>query len=202
MSLTQMFMLSISLVLTSGCMTLHDQKIAGIKLKDECNFEQGALFYNSPYYLSDGKTNAPIGNLSRLFGVYDKSIDLVRITKDGNYLSAKFYNIANKEIINRRPSPGKEYESDGKRFVINKWSSCKPGEAAVGCTWSHVELSCTEENDLAVKEVNGGAGMIALVVPIVTSSSFLGLYKHMPDITSNDASQPIAPGDTPQAARP
>ncbi len=197
----KMHMLLAYLVLTSGCMTLHDPKISEIHLKDACNLELGALFYNSPYYLSDGEEHAPIGRLSRLFGLYDKSVALVRITKDGNYLVTQFYDTDNKEIVNSRSAQGKQYDSDGKRIIINKWSSCKPGEAGVGCTWSHIELSCTQENNLAVKEINGGAGLIALIVPIVTSSSFLGLYKRVPNITNDSSSQPITPRNTPQASR-
>lgn len=183
-------------------MTLHDQKISGIKLKKECNFEQSPLFSNSPHYLSDGKEHAPIAGLSRLFGNYDKTIKLVRVTRDGNRLLARFYDAVGKEVINGKPPPEREYGADRERFIINKWSSCKPGEAAVGCTWSHIELSCTQDNDLAVKEINGGAGMIALVVPIVTSSSFLGLYKRAPDIRSDYAPQPITPGGTPKVVPP
>jgi len=202
MSLTDKIVLPAFLFLTSGCMTLHDKTISEIRLKKECNFEQGALFYNSPYYLSDGKEHAPIARLSRLFDNYDKSIEQVRVTRDGSHLLASYYDAVGKEVINSKLPPEIDYKSDGKRFIINDWSSCKPGEAGVGCTWSHIELSCTQDNTLAVKEINGGVAMIALVVPIVTSSSFLGLYRRAPGTRSDHAPQPIAPGDAPQASRP
>jgi hypothetical protein len=177
----KMYKLLVPLVLVSGCMTFHDQKISSVNLKSECGLDKGAMFQNTPYYLSNGKENAPIGGLSWLFGIYDKSIAQVKVQKAGNYLLAQFYDTADKEVISSRSTGGKEYQSDGERLIINKWSSCKPGEAGVGCTWSHIELSCTQENGLAVKEINGGAGMIALVIPMGTSSSYLGLYKRMPD---------------------
>ncbi|RQH04624.1 hypothetical protein [Paraburkholderia dinghuensis] len=177
----KMYKFLVPLVLVSGCMTAHDQKISSISNKSECGFDKGAVFQNTPYYVSKGEEHAPIGGLSRLFGVYDKSIEQVKIQKNGNYLLVRFYDVADKEIIGSKPIGGKGYQSEGGRLIINKWSSCKPGEAGVGCVWSHIELSCTQENDLAVKEIGRGAGMLALVIPIGTSSSYLGLYKRMPD---------------------
>lgn len=181
MSLTQNILFPAFLFLISGCMTIHDKKISEIKQEKDCDFAQGALFYNSPYYLSDGKEHSPIASLSRLFGNYDKSIERVRVTRVGSHLSASFYDAVGEEVINKKLPLEKEYKSDGNRFIVNEWSSCKPGEAGVGCVWSHIELSCTQDNHLAVKEINGGAGVLALVVPIVTSSSFLGLYKRAAD---------------------
>lgn len=177
----KIYVLLVPLILVSGCMTSHDQNISSVNIKNECNFSEDAVFQNTPYYLSRGEESSPIGGLGRLFGVYDKSVVHVKIKKAGNYLLAQFYDAADKEIISSRSTGGKEYQTDGGRLIINKWSSCKPGEAGIGCTWSHIELSCTQENDLAVKEVNGGAGVIALVIPIGTSSSYLGLYKRMPE---------------------
>jgi len=201
MSLTQKIVLPAFLFLISGCMTLHDKKISEIESEKDCNFAQGALFYNSPYYLSDGKEHAPIARLSRLFGNYDNSIEQVRVTKEGSHLLASFYDAFGEEVINSKLLPERKYKSDSKRFIINEWSSCKPGEAGVGCSWSHIELSCTQDNNLAVKEINRGAGMIALVVPIVTSSSFMGLYKRAADKENRYTPQPIASRDAPQASR-
>jgi hypothetical protein len=95
----KMYKLLVPLVLVSGCMTFHDQKISSVNLKSECGLDKGAMFQNTPYYLSNGKENAPIGGLSWLFGIYDKSIAQVKVQKAGNYLLAQFYDTADKEVI-------------------------------------------------------------------------------------------------------
>jgi len=179
MSITKNIALLASLALVAGCTTHHDKHLSDTTLTSACDFETGALFENAPHYLSEGKTNAPIGKLSRLFGNYDKSIDKVRITQEGNHLKPVFYDTDNNEIPWENESKNKEYSVDRKRFVINKWSSCKPGEAGVGCTWSHIELSCSQDNKLIIKEANGGAAMIALVIPLGSNSSYLGVYKRI-----------------------
>jgi hypothetical protein len=189
MSPTKTLMFFTSLILINGCMTLHDKHISRVELKDKCDFGQDALFHNSPYYLSDEKKDAPMASLARLFGNHDKSVALVRLLKDGNRLLARFYDAANTEITYDKPFQGKKYESDGKRFIINEWSSCKPGEAAFGCVWSHIELSCTQDDNLAVKEIEGGVGIIALVIPIIGSASFLALYQRAPGTKNDGASQ-------------
>lgn len=180
MSLTKIILLMAALALASGCMTQHDKRIADIEPGKTCSLD-GASFNNTPYYLSETKSDAPIGKLSRLLGSYDKAIARVDITRHDSGLSARFYDADGNEIRRDATTPSTPYAFDGKRFIINKWSSCKPGEAGVGCTWSQVELSCTRDNDLVVKEVNGGAGLIALVIPLGTRSSYLGLYQRVPD---------------------
>ncbi len=197
MSLTKKVVFPAFIVLISGCISFHDKKISDTEPEMECGFLKGALFYNSPYYISGEKEHAPIASISRLFGNYDKSIVQVRVTRNGNHLVAIYYDAVGKEVINNKLIPEIEYKSDGKRFIVNEWSSCKTGEAGVGCVWSHIELSCTQDNSLAVKEINGGAAVIALVVPIVTSSSFLGLFKRAQDTKSDYGPQPIIPGDAP-----
>jgi hypothetical protein len=180
-TLTKMLMFFAFLILISGCMISHDKHISRVELKDECDFGQDALFHNSPYYLSDEKKDAPMASLAGLFGNHDKSVALVRLVKDGNRLWARFYDAANTEIIYDRLFLGKEYNSDGKRFIIDKWSSCNSRDSiAIGCTWSHIELSCTRDDNLAVKEVDGGGGVLILVIPMIGSSSYLALYQRIP----------------------
>jgi hypothetical protein len=192
MSPAKMLMPFTFLVLTSGCMMSHDQYISRVELKDECDFGQDALFHNAPYYFS--KNTSP-SSLAELFQNYHKSVALVRLVKDGNRLRARFYDAANTEITYGSGFKGKEYEyeSDGKRFIIGKGSSCGHGEAGAGCGWSRIELSCTQDGNLAVKETGSGVMLIGLVVPLVMSGSSLALYQRVPG-TSNDT---ILPNKTP-----
>lgn len=197
MSPVKRLILLTAVVLTSACTTQHDKRIAAIEPGMTCSLED-AVFDNTPYYLSETKSDAPIGKLSRLFGSYDKAITRVHIARHDSDLSARFYDADGKEIRQDNASQSRPYAFDGKRFIINKGSSCKPGEAGVGCTWSQVELSCTRDNDLVVKEVNGGAALIALVIPLGARSSYLGLYKRVPD----GSARPTIAVDAPQAAHP
>ena len=181
MSLTRVILLLL-VSATSACMTYHDAEISASNQGKQCNFQMGALFDNHPDYLSRDKENTPIARISRLFGNYNEDIVAVSMTEiDGRSLMVRFYGDEKKEIGAVELIKGEKYESDGTRITLNNWSSCKPGEAGAGCTWSHVELSCTQENELAVKEVRHGAGMIALVVPIVTSGSYLAVFKRLPN---------------------
>lgn len=190
-------------LLIGGCMTFHDANISTINPDKDCGFAQGAVFQNAPYYLSKDKENAPIAGVSRLFGNYNKAIAQVKVTSEGNQLLALFYDADGNEVASgvSDNSPKKiDYKSEGGRFVIQEWSSCKPGEAAAGCVWSHIELSCTQKANLAVQEVTHGAGLIALLVPIVTSSSYLALYKRLPEVGSDANALSAAPGFAPNAS--
>ncbi len=73
----------------------------------------------------------------------------------------------------------KSYSAEGEQLVINRWSSCKPGEAGAGCIWSRVELSCTVENDPVVKQVDGGAVLLALIIPMGQRRTQFGVYRRV-----------------------
>ena len=179
MFLSRIILSSFILALISGCMTSHDLKISEVKLAEGCGFEQGAVFSNTPYYISPDKESAPIGGVSRLFDSYNRAIALVKITKSGGLLYARFYDQNHQEISTTNSSIGKEFDDDGQSLIINRWYSCRPGEAGTGCTWSRVELACTQDQDLSVKEVMRGAGGLVLIIPIFASMSYLGLYKRI-----------------------
>ncbi|MGM1044411.1 MULTISPECIES: hypothetical protein [Stenotrophomonas maltophilia group] len=78
------------LALGSGCSSVRDTRLAEIKPGPRCDFTEGATFDNRPSYLSAGQENAPIGALSRLFGVYNKDIHQITIRQEASRLVARF----------------------------------------------------------------------------------------------------------------
>lgn len=179
MKIGNICMLLATLALMSGCMISNDPKISSVNIKDECGLNDGAIFQDAPYYISSEVKDEPISRLSNFFGSYEKTVDHVKIKKSGTTLSAQFYDATDKEVIGSRQNKERTFKPAGMRLIMDEWSSCKPGEAGVGCMWSHLELFCTQDNDLAIKKVRGGAGMIILVIPFWGSSSYIGLYKSL-----------------------
>ncbi|MGG6344940.1 hypothetical protein ACQ5SA_17015 [Stenotrophomonas indicatrix] len=168
-----------ALALGSGCSSVRDARIAEIKPGPRCDFTKGATFDNRPSYLSAGQENAPIGALSRLFGVYDKGIHQVTIRQEASRLVARFHATDGTGIEAAGSATSRNYSTEREQPVINRWSSCKPGEAGAGCVWSRVELSCTVDNDLVVKQVGGGAVLLALIIPMGQRSTQFGVYRRV-----------------------
>lgn len=168
-----------ALALGSGCSSVRDARIAEIKPGPRCDFTKGATFDNRPSYLSAGQENAPIGALSRLFGLYDKDIHQVTIRQEASRLVARFHAADRARIEAADSASSRSYSAEGEQLVINRWSSCKPGEAGAGCVWSRVELSCTVDNDLVVKQVGGGAVLLALIIPMGQRSTQFGVYRRV-----------------------
>jgi len=168
-----------ALALGSGCSSVRDARIAEIKPGPRCDFTEGATFDNRPSYLSAGQENAPIGALSRLFGVYDKGIHQVTLRQQTSRLVARFHAADGARIEAEDSASSRSYSAEGDQLVINRWSSCKPGEAGAGCVWSRVELSCTVDNDLVVKQVGGGAVLLALIIPMGQRSTQFGVYRRI-----------------------
>jgi len=167
------------LALGSGCSSVRDTRLAEIRPGPRCDFTEGATFDNRPSYLSAGQENAPIGALSRLFGVYNKDIHQVTIRQEASRLVARFHAADGTGIEAAGSAASKSYSAEGEQLVINRWSSCKPGEAGAGCVWSRVELSCTVENDLVVKQVDGGAVLLALIIPMGQRRTQFGVYRRV-----------------------
>ncbi|MFE3971644.1 hypothetical protein [Stenotrophomonas sp. YIM B13575] len=168
-----------ALALGSGCSSVRDARIAEIKPGPRCDFTEGATFDNRPSYLSAGQENAPIGALSRLFGVYDKGIHQVTLRQQASRLVARFHAADGARIEAEDSASSRSYSAEGDQLVINRWSSCKPGEAGAGCVWSRVELSCTVDNDLVVKQVGGGAVLLALIIPMGQRNTQFGVYRRI-----------------------
>lgn len=168
-----------ALALGSGCSSVRDARIAEIKPGPRCDFTKGATFDNRPSYLSAGQENAPIGALSRLFGLYDKDIHQVTIRQEASRLVARFHAADGARIEAADSASSRSYSTEREQLVINRWSSCKPGEAGAGCVWSRVELSCTVDNDLVVKQVGGGAVLLALIIPMGQRSTQFGVYRRV-----------------------
>ncbi|KRG65565.1 hypothetical protein ABB26_03165 [Stenotrophomonas humi] len=71
------------------------------------------------------------------------------------------------------------YEAKGPALIIDNPSSCRFAETGVECRSWQVELSCTQHNDLALKRVDSGTGMIGLIIPINARPSTLGIYRRI-----------------------
>lgn len=178
MTAKRMAVILISLFTASGCMTLHDPKIAKTKMGEDCKFGDGAFFSNIPYYSTE-ESVSPVGGLGKVFGWYGNSVDRIWLNETDDVLQISSYDSAGNELNGKKLSRGKDYRVTGRKLVIDGFSRCSPGEAGIGCVWSHIELSCIPGGDLAVKHVTRGAGVLVLVVPIGTSSSYLGLYRRL-----------------------
>lgn len=166
--------ISTLLYLLIGCSTVHDPKLAKIP-EFSCNLQSGVSFHNTP---SDIQENHLPQSLSEYLGHYNKAISRVDLVRNNNGLVAKFYDQDNNVIQSKKGSLIK-YESSGKRIIINKWRSCKPGEAGVGCTWGRVELSCTKSQDMIVRRITKGAGLLVLIVPFGGGNEHISIYRRL-----------------------
>ncbi|BBJ86232.1 TPA: hypothetical protein ACNV3W_003088 [Raoultella ornithinolytica] len=65
--------------------------------------------------------------------------------------------------------------------LIRKVKNCTPDMSA-GCQWWEHRLFITQNGDLAVQYQQGGAGMLFLIVPFYTNSSYLEIFPRAPDV--------------------
>ncbi|MNN39395.1 hypothetical protein D3C81_1534290 [compost metagenome] len=167
-----------ALLLLSGCMRYHDERIREVQ-PHQCAFDQGALFQNQAYYTSAGGQTFPFQKLSALFGNYDKRIALLKLRTENGQLHAAFLTEDQQPLVGEKATIELSYKAKGPALIIDNPSSCRFAETGVECSSWHVELSCTQHDDLALKRVDSGTGMIGLIIPINSRSSTLGIYRRV-----------------------